>query len=104
MSTFWTEEDRTEAKRRGVSIMFSNTTIEDVKAQAKELPSDVHVIKYEMDGEVLYDAVRASKRVDIFDIYYDRLKTMNGKVLHISIGYGTIKPKLWGYQQKGDSK
>ena len=104
MSTFWTDEDRKEAKRLGVNIMFRNTTIQAVKDQDKELPTDVHVIKYEMDGEVFYDAVRAGKRVDIFDLYYDRLKTLNGRVLHISIGYGTIKPKLWGYTQPGDSK
>ena len=37
----------------------------------KELPSDVHIITYELEGTVTYDAVRAYTMVDIFDDYYD---------------------------------
>ena len=95
MSSFWTEADRKEAKRRSVNILISNTTVLDLKPQLRELPSDTHLIKYELEGEIKYDAVRAHKRVDIFDIYYDRLKEMGGKVLHISVAGGYVKPKLW---------
>jgi hypothetical protein len=61
----------------------------------KELPNDIHVIQYLVDGKVIYDAVRSYKMSDIFDVYYDRLKPMGGKVLSIKSGYGTIKPKLY---------
>ena len=95
MTSFWTDEDRKEASRLGVSILFSNTTPADLKPQLRELPSDTHLVKYEMDGEIKYDAVRAYKRVDIFDCYYARLKEHNGKMLHISVAGGYVKPKLW---------
>ena len=103
MSTFWTEEDRKEASRLGVSILFSNTSPEALKPQLRELPSDVHLVKYEIEVEhdgmtgmkVQYDAVRAYKRVDIFDCYYARLKAYNGRMLHISVAGGYVKPKLW---------
>ena len=42
--------------------------------------------------KVQYDAVRAYKRVDIFDCYYARLKAYNGKMLHISVAGGYISP------------
>ena len=61
----------------------------------KELPSDVHIITYELEGTVTYDAVRAYTMVDIFDDYYDLLKG-KGKVISIVSGYGRIKPKLYG--------
>ena len=95
MTSYWTEEDRKEASRLGVSILFSNTTPSDLKPQLRDLPSDTHLVKYEMDGEIKYDAVRAYKRVDIFDCYYARLKENNGKMLHISVAGGYVKPKLW---------
>jgi len=103
MSTFWNEEDLAKAKRKGIMVLFSNTTPEAVKEKERELPSDTHLVTYilpvEHDGmhgeKVVYDAVRASKRVDIFDLYYDRLKPENGRLKSIDIGYGLVKPKLW---------
>ena len=103
MSTFWTDADLALAKRKGIMVLMSNTTPEAVKGQEKELPSDTHLVSYilpvEMDGmwaeKVVYDAVRAGKKVDIFDLYYDRLKAENGRLKSIEIGYGLVKPKLW---------
>ena len=102
MTTFWTETDRKECKRLGVIILFSDTTVEEVDARQRELPTDLHMVKYEIEGKIYYDAVRCKKRVDIFDIYYDRLKELKGKVLDISFGHGTIRPNLWTDTTKGD--
>ena len=103
MTTFWNEEDLILARRKGIQVLLSNTTPEAVKGQEKELPSDTHLVAYilpvEMDGmwaeKVVYDAVRAGRKVDIFDLYYDRLKAENGRLKSIEIGYGLVKPKLW---------
>ena len=59
-----------------------------------QMPSDMHIITYEMNGETVYDAVRAYKKVDIFDAYYDKLKGQ-GTIISIKSGYGRVKPKLY---------
>ena len=61
----------------------------------KELPTDVHLITYSLDGHTVVDAVRAYTMVDIFDAYYDKLGKLN-TVSEIKSGYGKIKPKLFG--------
>ena len=67
-----------------------------------ELPTDIHVVEYIVDGKTYYDAVRSYKMSDIFDIYYDKLKPMGGSVISIKSGYGKIKPKLYNPNPKKD--
>ena len=38
---------------------------------------------------------------DIFDGYYDKLKLVGGKMISITSGYGSIKPKLYNPDNKG---
>ena len=61
----------------------------------KELPTDVHIITYTVAGETYYDAVRAYTKVDIFDAYYDKLKSI-GTIKDIKSGLGKIRPNLYG--------
>jgi len=61
----------------------------------KELPTDIHIVEYIIEGKTYYDAVRAGKSSDIFDIYYDKTKPLGGRVIAIRNGYGKIKPKLY---------
>jgi len=65
-----------------------------------ELPTDIHIVEYTIDGKTCYDAVRAHKAVDIFDIYYDKTKALGGTVVAIRNGYGKIKPKLYNPVKK----
>jgi len=60
-----------------------------------ELPTDIHLVEYEVDGTLYCDAVRAYKLVDIFDGYYDKLNSIGGTLKAITNGYGKIKPKLY---------
>jgi hypothetical protein len=59
------------------------------------LPTDIHLVEYEIDGTLYVDSVRAYKKVDIFDPYYDKLSAIGGKLISITNGYGRIKPKLF---------
>ena len=68
----------------------------------KGLPSDTHVVMYVVGGKTLYDAVRAYTKVDIFDCYHDKVKTVNGTVLDIRSGYGNIRPNMYGKIQTND--
>ena len=66
-----------------------------------QLPTDMCIIEFTENGERQFDAVRASKKVDIFDEYYDRLKS-TGQIHAIKGGYGRIKPKLYNANKKND--
>ena len=44
---------------------------------------------------VKHFTVRCYKKVPIFDVYYDKLKPLGGKIISITNGYGKIKPKLF---------
>jgi len=61
----------------------------------KQLPNDLHMVEYIIDGKTFNDAVRSYKMSDIFDVYYDKLKPMGGHIVSIKSGFGTIKPKLY---------
>ena len=99
----WTEEEREAATRSDVTIFMLNTTPEDIKEMDAELPTDVHIVELRQGEETIYDAVRAYKKVDIFDVYYDKLKGQ-AEVVAITNGYGRIKPKLFGYQAPPETK
>ena len=66
------------------------------KFDDSQLPTDVHIVSYEINGELYVDAVRAYTKVDIFDEYYDKLKERGGLIKEIKSGFGRIKPKLYG--------
>jgi len=70
----------------------------------KALPSDTHVVMYVVEGKTLCDAVRAYTKVDIFDSYYDKVKPLNGKILAINSGYGSIRPNLYGKIKTGGTE
>ena len=70
--------------------------------QHKGLPSDTHVVMYVIEGETFYDAVRAYAKADIFDAYYDKLKTVKGSLIEIKSGYGNVRPNMYGNIKKND--
>ncbi len=59
------------------------------------LPTDVHVVTFTKDGVKQFDVVRAYSKVDIFDVYYDKLGK-DSPIHSIKSGYGRIKPILYG--------
>lgn len=103
MTLEWTGEDLQNAKRSEVNIFFHGTTHEEL-TEGKGLPNDLHLVEYELNGETHYDGVRAYKKVNIFDVYYDKLKPLGGKVIAIRSGYGSVKPKLFNAQNESEDK
>lgn len=92
-----TSQENTAAK---ITIFEQNidlSTFDD-----SELPTDIHLVEYEV-GETLYvDIVRAYKASDIFDFYFDKVNPMGGVIQAITNGYGKVKPKL--YNGKGPAQ
>lgn len=87
---------------KDVITIFERTTSEEIWALDKDLPSDTHIVEYIEDNVLLFDAVRAFAKVDVFDFYHDQLsqKAANGEISTFSIvsivnGLGLVKPRLW---------
>ena len=78
----------------GCEVLFERATMEQAKDSS--LPNDAYLIWYNVDGETHMDVTRTKKRVDLFDLYYDRYGP--GAVQKIDFGYGRTNPKLWGYK------
>lgn len=94
--------------------MAEDTSHDELIALEKDLPSDVHLVRYwptkavreqeaeaaDLDVEDLIEisGIRAYKMSDIFDALHDG----GFEVLEIVQGYGRIKPKLYGYQGKAE--
>lgn len=87
---------------KDVTIMLEQTSAEEVTDLSKDLPSDLHLIEYVKDGEAQVDGVRAYKKSDIFDFYYDYLleTSESFQITAIRSGYGSIKPRLFNAQQE----
>mgnify|MGYP007072310472 FL=1 len=81
-----------ELKKNDVMLVRENTDEKTIMLDSKELPTDIHLIDYTVEGETKTDAVRAFKMSDVFDAYYDLgIKSVTA----IKTGYGSIRPNLW---------
>ena len=91
----------TAEEKKFLNFSIHQQDIDPDSLDQKALPTDIHLVEYEVEGKLYVDAIRAYKMVDIFDAYYDRLKLMgSGKITAIKNGYGTVKPKLWNPEKK----
>ena len=79
----------------GCEVLLEKTTFEKVKDPS--FPNDAYLIWYLDDGVQYMDLVRCHKKVNLFDMYYDKYGP--GAVQKIDFGYGRTNPKLWGYKQ-----
>ena len=84
----------------GCEILLEKTTLNKVKDPS--FPNDAYLIWYIVDGEEHMDLTRCPKRVNLFDMYYDKYGP--GAVQKIDFGYGRVNPKLWGYKQPEKKK
>lgn len=84
----------------GCEIVLEKTTVENAKDSS--FPNDAYLIWYIVDDEEHVDLTRGPKRVNLFDMYYDKYGP--GAVQKIDFGYGRTNPKLWGYKQPEKKK
>lgn len=84
----------------GCQILLEKTSLEKVKDPS--FPNDAYCIWYKVEGETFMDLTRCRKRVDLFDMYYDKYGP--GAVQKIDFGYGRTNPKLWGIKPPEQKK
>jgi hypothetical protein len=103
MAIQWTDDDKVRLKRTEVIIHQQNVLEQDLKA--KGLPTDIHLVEYTQNNQNYSDAVRAARKSDIFDAYYDKLKEMGEGVINdIRNGYGNVKPNFYKPDQEDKNK
>ena len=73
-------------------VILEKTTLD--KADDKKFPTDAFNVTYSVEGTDYLDVTRSSKKVNIFDMYYDRY----GNVKKIDYGHGSVNPIQWGYK------
>lgn len=70
-------------------------------ADDRTLPNNSFLIEY-IEGDITkFDLVMSSKKVEIFDHYWDKYKT---DLINITQSEGRINPKLWGIEVKEKKK
>lgn len=95
MADCWTIQEKKELPSRyGCELIYENSSLEQAKDPS--LPSDAYLVFYEIDGSERMDVCRGKRRVDIFDLYYDKFGP--NVLKKITWGYGKKNPKLWGYK------
>jgi len=86
-------------------LLMEECSHDELRDLDKDLPSDTHLVMHRITTGLeqpleFATAIRAFKMVDIFDALHD----LGHEVTMISQGYGTIKPKLYGYQAPVEAK
>ena len=74
---------------KGVNIIHANCDPD--LANDRSLPHTAYLIEFDDGAGVVYDIVTASKRVDIFDYYWDKYRN----VISMTQTEGRTNPKLW---------
>jgi len=74
---------------KAVNIIHANCNPD--LAQDRTLPHTAYLIEFDDGAGVVYDIAVASKRVDIFDYYWDKYRN----VISMKQTEGRANPKLW---------
>lgn len=93
-------ESTIKASDYSCTILLERTTEE--KANDKSFPTDAYIIRYVVEGTQYLDVTRCYKKVNIFDMYYD--KYGKDAIKAIDFGHGTIKPSQYGYKAPTEKK
>ena len=99
MAEWSKEEKETLIQSYGCNLVHERATPEQIKD--KSLPSDTLQVVYRLNDQVYTDLCRG-KRVDVFDLYYDKFG--KGALIRIEWAYGQVNPKLWGNTAKPEKK
>jgi hypothetical protein len=99
MSHWTSEEKKNIPPQYGCELLFDRTTLDQVKDPS--LPNDAYIVIYETEKQSFMDLCRG-KRVNIFDMYYDKFGP--GSVKKIDWGFGRVNPRNWGYKSNDAKK
>lgn len=74
-----------------MKIRIVHEDCDPTAAQDRSLPHTAYLVAYEDEGIVKYDIAISSKKVEIFDHYWDKYRS----VISMRQTEGRVNPKLW---------
>ena len=89
----------TEVDMGSFAVLFSDC--DPSQADDTGLPTNAYLVEYVQGETSHYDIVMSSKKVDIFDHYWDNYRH---DFVNMTQAQGRISPKLWGNKPKEKSK
>lgn len=70
-------------------------------AKDRSLPVNSYIVTYLLDTKVCYDIVICHRRVDIFDMYWDKYRS---DLKSIKYTDGRVSEKMWGNKPSESKK
>ncbi len=89
----------TEVDMGSFAVLFSDC--DPSQADDRELPTNAYLVEYIQGETSHFDIVMSSKKIDIFDHYWDKYKK---DLLNITQTEGRIRPNLYGEGKKKKGK
>ena len=84
VQTYWTVKEKENLPTRySTELLVENCNEE--QARNPQFPLDAYIVTY---------IVRATAKVDLFDMYYDKFGA--NSLISMDYGHGTVNPKLYG--------
>ena len=102
VQTYWTIKEKENLPNRySTELLVENCSEEESKNP--QFPLDAYIVTYkDSNGDVRKDIVRASAKVNLFDMYYDKFG--GNSLISIDYGHGTVNPKLYGIKAPSKPK
>ena len=94
VQTYWSlKEKETLASKYSTELLVENCNEE--QARNPQFPLDAYIVTYkDGNGDTRRDIVRATAKVNLFDMYYDKFGA--NSLVSMDYGFGTVNPKLYG--------
>ena len=94
VQTYWTIKEKENLPNKySTELLVENASLEEQKNT--QFPLDAYIVTYkDSNGDVRKDIVRATAKVDLFDMYYDKFGA--NSLISMDYGHGTVNPKLYG--------
>ena len=102
VQTYWSlKEKETLPDKYSTELVVENCHKDEEKNT--QFPLGAYIITYkDSNGDVRKDIVRASAKVNLFDMYYDKFGA--NSLISIDYGHGTVNPKLYGIKVPNKTK
>jgi hypothetical protein len=97
----WTDDEKFSIPKQYKCELIYDCATEDQLKDSK-LPRDAYLVLYKVDEKLYADICRAGRRVDIFDLYYDKFGPDSIKL--IDFGPGKTNPNLWNSKSTKEKK
>ena len=94
VQTYWTIKEKENLPNKySTELLVENASLEEQRNT--QFPLDAYIVAYkDSNGDVRKDVVRATAKVDLFDMYYDKFGA--NSLISMDYGHGTVNPKLYG--------